>query len=161
MISNRSWYKPFSTVLFCPPTPDSLLDAGLRRIVDEETKGKDWSVRVIERAGVNYEHQLPGLKEPSSWTKTNCLIHRSGGKGDCKREGLHITLPKCSERPRSNNDILPCSLQTWATLSEHFTDSRTSFRESYNTSQDLLLGEKENVVLTCEWEKLQRKQYTM
>ena len=35
--SKKSWYKPFSTVLFCPPTPNSQLAAGLRRIVDEET----------------------------------------------------------------------------------------------------------------------------
>ena len=37
LISKRSWYKPFSTVLFCPPTPGSQLATELRRIVDVET----------------------------------------------------------------------------------------------------------------------------
>ena len=43
---------------------------------------------MIERAGVKLQHQVPGLKEPSSCTKTDCFLHMKGGKGDCKREGL-------------------------------------------------------------------------
>ena len=76
LISKRSWYKPFSTVLFCPP------------IVDIETKDKGWTVKVVERAGVKLQHQLPGLKEPISCNKPDCFIHKSGGKGDCRKEGL-------------------------------------------------------------------------
>ena len=104
LISKKSWYKPFSTVLFCPPTPDSLLAAGLRRIVEEETKGKDWSVKVVERAGVKLQHQVPGLKEPSTCNKTDCFIHMSGGKGDCRREGLVYkgTCLTCKERGPSS-----------------------------------------------------------
>ena len=88
LINKKLWYKSFTTILFCPPSPDSQLTVGLRRIVEQETKGKDWSVKVVERAGVKLQHQVPGLKESSSCTKVDCFIHTSGGKGDCRREGL-------------------------------------------------------------------------
>merc|ERR1711895_235342 len=63
-IKKRSWYKPFSTVLFCPPSPGSQLAKELRKVAEEETKGKGWTVKVIERAGAKLAHQVPGLKEP-------------------------------------------------------------------------------------------------
>ena len=34
------------------------------------------------------QHQLPGLKEPTDCGKDNCLKHTSGGKGNCKKEGV-------------------------------------------------------------------------
>ena len=88
LISKKSWYKPFSTVLFCPPTPDSQLATELRKVVELETKGKGWTVKVIERAGMKLQHQLPGLKESTTPTKPDRFIHTSGGKGDCRKEGL-------------------------------------------------------------------------
>ena len=52
MIKKRSWYKPFSTVLFCPPSPVSILAKELRKVAQEKTRGKGWTVKVVERAGV-------------------------------------------------------------------------------------------------------------
>ena len=40
--------KPFSTVLFCPPSPGSHLAKELRMIVEEETRGKGWTVGYVE-----------------------------------------------------------------------------------------------------------------
>ena len=60
----------------------------LRKIVELETKGKGWSVKVIERAGIKLQHQMPGLKDPSSCEKEDCFIHSTEGKGDCSKEGL-------------------------------------------------------------------------
>ena len=60
IIKKRSRYKPFSTILFCPPSPDSQLAKALRKIVQEETENKGWSVKVVERAGVKLLYQLPG-----------------------------------------------------------------------------------------------------
>ena len=54
----------------------------------EETRGKGWTVKVIERAGVKLAHQVPGLKEPTECKKEDCFIHISGGKGDCRKEGV-------------------------------------------------------------------------
>ena len=72
--------------------------------MEEETKGKDWSVKVVERAGVKLQNQDPGLKELSSCNKTDCFIHMSGGKGDCRREGLVYkgTCLTCKERGPSS-----------------------------------------------------------
>ena len=80
----------------------------LRKVVEQETSGKGWSVKVIERAGVKLQHQLPGLKEPSSCGKEDCFIHTSGGKGDCRKEGLVYkgTCLTCEERgPSSEVDM--------------------------------------------------------
>ena len=79
----------------------------LRKIVEEETKGKGWSVKVIERAGIKLQHQVPGLKEPDSCGKADCFIHTTGGKGDCRKEGLVYkgTCLTCEEkRPSSEVD---------------------------------------------------------
>ena len=42
----------------------------------------------MERAGVNLQYQLPGLKEPTDCKKEDCFIHLTGGKGDRRKEGL-------------------------------------------------------------------------
>ena len=80
--------RPFSTVLFCPPTPNSELAKSLRKIAEEETKDNGWSVKVIKRAGIKLQHQVPGLKEPSDCGKDDCFQHKTGGQGDCRKEGL-------------------------------------------------------------------------
>ena len=88
LIKKRSWYKPFSPVIFCPPSPGSILVKELRKVAEEETRGKGWTVKVVERAGVKLAHQVPGLKEPTVCKKGDCFIHISGGKGDCRKEGV-------------------------------------------------------------------------
>ena len=80
----------------------------LRKVVEQETSDKGWSVKVIERAGVKLQYQLPGLKEPSSCSKDDCFIHTSRGKGDCRKEGLVYkgTCLTCEERgPTSEVDM--------------------------------------------------------
>ena len=74
--------KPFSTVLFCPPSPGSHLAKELRMIVEEETRGKGWTVKVVERAEIKLAHQLPGLKEPADCKRDDCFVHISEAKGD-------------------------------------------------------------------------------
>ena len=54
------------------------------------TKGKGLTVKVIERAGMKLQHQLPGLKESTTPTKPDRFIHTSGGKGDCKKRGFSL-----------------------------------------------------------------------
>ena len=51
-------------------------------------KGKDWKVKVIERAGLKLMHQLPSLKEPTECGKDDCFTHTSGGRGNCRKEGV-------------------------------------------------------------------------
>ena len=87
-IKKTSWARPFSTVLFCSPTPNNELAKTLRKIAEAETDGNGWSVKIIERAGLKLQHQMPGLKEPSECCKDDCFLHITGGKGDCRKEGL-------------------------------------------------------------------------
>ena len=72
--------KPFSTVLFCPPSPGSHLVKEVRMIVEEETRGKGWTVKVVERS--SWPNQLPGLKEPADCKRDDCFVHISEAKGD-------------------------------------------------------------------------------
>ena len=62
-LSKTSWYRPFETLLFCPPTPDSVLAIQLRKIVREEELRGGMKVKVVERAGLKLKSLLPGLKE--------------------------------------------------------------------------------------------------
>ena len=57
-------------------------------MAEEETKGNGWTVKVIERAGVKLQFQVPGLREPTECGKGDCFLHTTGGKGDCRKEGL-------------------------------------------------------------------------
>ena len=88
ILKRTSWYKPFMTVLFCLPSSGSKLALELRKVVKEETKGKDWQVKVIKRAGLKLMHQLPSLREPTECSKDDCFTHTSGGRGDCRKEGV-------------------------------------------------------------------------
>ena len=106
MIKKRSWYKPFSTVLFCPPSPGSILVKELRKVAEEETRGKGWTVKVVERAGVKLAHQVPGLKEPTVCKKGDCFIHISGGKGECRKEGVVYQL-RGEQRGRGGDAFCP------------------------------------------------------
>ena len=87
-LARTSWYRPFCAVLFCPPTPDSVLASQLRKIVREEEERGGMKVKVVERAGVKLNFLLPGLKEEQECKEAKCLMHLSGGQGDHSREGV-------------------------------------------------------------------------
>ena len=45
-------------------------------------------MKVVERAGKRVNSLLPGLKEEQDCKRDNCMIHVSGGNGDCNKEGI-------------------------------------------------------------------------
>ena len=79
-IKKRSWYKFRLTILFCPPFPDSQLAKQLKQIAQEETDNNGWSVKVVERAQVKLQYQLPGLKEPTDCKKEDCFLQLTGSR---------------------------------------------------------------------------------
>ena len=91
-LKRTSWYKSkgFDTVLFCPPTTEGKLAKELRDIVDETSKKMQLKVKVVERAGVSVKNLLPGLQEEDQCnnSRSECFIHRNGGKGNCRQEGV-------------------------------------------------------------------------
>ena len=86
-MEKMSWYRPYDTVLFCPPTPDSALAKSLRRLLEVEGESTGLKIKVVERAGRKLRHQVPGLQCSVECTKPQCFLHTTGGKGDCRREG--------------------------------------------------------------------------
>ena len=87
-VKKAAWYRPHDTVLFCPPTPNGELATQLRKVAEGTSERALMKIKVVERAGVNIICQLPGLKENKQCDRQDCLIHRDGGKGDCKSEGV-------------------------------------------------------------------------
>ena len=86
-MEKMSWYRPYDTVLFCPPTPDSALAKSLRRLLEVEGESTGLKIKVVERAGRKLRHQVPGLQCGVECTKPQCFLHTTGGKGDCRRAG--------------------------------------------------------------------------
>lgn len=83
------WYRPNDTVLFCPPTPEGKLAKQLRKVAKETGDKMLMKIKVVERAGTSMKTLLPGLKETECGnSKEQCFIHKNGGKGNCRIEGV-------------------------------------------------------------------------
>jgi hypothetical protein len=82
-----SWYRPYDTVLFCPPTPGSELAKRLRRVCEAEAEHTGLKVKVVERAGTKLWHRVPGLQVEQECEEEKCFLHQTGGKGNCRKEG--------------------------------------------------------------------------
>ena len=101
-----SWYRPFNTVLFCPPTPGSKLAKGLQKVAEDTSKRSLMRIKVVERAGITLKSQLPGLQEKEECmnNKDTCFVHKYGGKGNCRAEGVVYkgTCMTCDEKGPSS-----------------------------------------------------------
>jgi hypothetical protein len=86
-LEKMSWYRSYDTVLFCPPTPDSVLAKSLKSLLEGEGEATGLNIMVVERAGRKLRHQVPGLQCSIECSRDSCFLHRSGGRGDCRREG--------------------------------------------------------------------------
>ena len=51
-LARYSWYRPFESFLFCPPTPDSVLAVRPRKIVWEVEERSGMRVKVAERVSI-------------------------------------------------------------------------------------------------------------
>ena len=87
-INKVSWFRPHDTVLFCPPTPDSVLAKQMKKIAEQERKSNGLSVKVVERCGIKLQAQLPGLQEVTECQETDCFLHLTGGKGSHGSESV-------------------------------------------------------------------------
>lgn len=85
--NKMSWYKPHDTVLFCPPSPNSMLANEMKKIAAEEKTLSGISIKVVERAGHKIRSLLPGMQEEASCRRNDCIVHANGGRGQCSREG--------------------------------------------------------------------------
>ena len=114
MIKRRAWYKPFDTVLFCPPTPRGQLAKRLRDVTQEVSERHGLKVKVVERSGRSLRSQLTSKGSKVMCRNVrDCIVHRNGGRGDCGKEGVVYkgTCITCSEsgiasKPDNNGDII-------------------------------------------------------
>lgn len=89
-----TWYKPSDTVLFVPPTPNGELQRRLKQVVEDVGKHNEIKVKIVERAGIKIRSMLPGLKDKVECGRSNCMIHSTGGHGNCNIEGV-VYKGKC------------------------------------------------------------------
>ena len=75
-VGKMGWYRPYDTVLFCPPTPASTLAKSLRRVLEVEAKSTGLLVKVVERAGRKLGHQVPGLQCTMECSNQQGRFHR-------------------------------------------------------------------------------------
>ena len=85
--SKASWYKPYDSVLFCPPTPRGELAKTWKEVIQKQ-KADGINIKVVEKAGVRIGTILQGLKEKEDCGRGNCMIHTTGGRGRCDRENV-------------------------------------------------------------------------
>ena len=93
-VKRVSWYKPYDSVLFCPPTPQSELFKQLNEVAQETKNSGGMSIKVIERAGRRLNSLMPGLRVTRQCLHTDCFVHSNGGQGDCDVEGV-VYRGKC------------------------------------------------------------------
>ena len=109
----RIWYKPYDTVIFCPPTPRGELAKRMREVTQEVTECHGIKVKIVERAGKSLKSQLTRSGSEGRCRNRECIVHRSGGKGDCGTEGVVYrgVCMTCKERgnasiPGDNGEVI-------------------------------------------------------
>ena len=64
-------------------------------------------VNIFERAGRSTRSLLPGIEEDNGCGREDCMIHTTGGKGNCKCESVVYkgTCVTCAKRQESTKSI--------------------------------------------------------
>ena len=94
-------------VFIIPPTPNSMLAKEMKRICDEELRGRQISMTVQERGGRRLGQEL-GMTVPARSSKEhcrrdNCFPCNTGQEGVCRRTGAghQITCNICDNNIKS------------------------------------------------------------
>ena len=87
-----SWYRPYDSVLFCPPTPDSALAKSLKKLLEKESE-PGLRIKVVERAGRRLQHQVPGIQSSVQCSTAHCFLHLTGGQERMCVPGALCDLP--------------------------------------------------------------------
>ena len=132
--SKASWYKPHDTVMFCPPTPKSELANKFRDIVEKERKNGGISIKVVEKAGRKIRELLPGLKGKKNCGREDCIIHTSGGNGNCNKEGVvyKAQCMSCEADGKSSIYIGESSKSVYVRGRQHLAATRDPDRNASN-----------------------------
>ncbi len=85
------------------------------------------NIKVIERAGKSVKTILPGLQTEQNCGRNDCMIHTSGGKGDCNVEGIvyKVQCLKCKEQNIDSVYIGESSRSGYVRGKQHLEAART------------------------------------
>ena len=127
-IKKTSWYQPNDAVMFCPPTPNSVLAKSLGNIAHGLEKECEIKVKVIERAGRKIRSMLPGLKAKENCGRRDCVLHRCNGKGNCNKEGIvyQAKCKKCAEEGRESIYVGETSRSIYVRGKQHLAAVRSA-----------------------------------
>ena len=91
-LKKRNWFKRGNCCapLFLPATPNSILC----KKANEFIRGMGLKIRVVERSGLSLKRSLQRSNpfRPKTCDRENCLICRTGGKGNCNTSGINYIL---------------------------------------------------------------------
>ena len=78
------------TVLFVPPTPNSMLTKALRVVATKS----EIKMRIAERSGTSLKRKLQRSNpfKPKNCDRDDCFICQTGGKGNCDAEGVTYNI---------------------------------------------------------------------
>ena len=78
------------TVLFVPPTPNSMLTKALRVVAAKS----EIKMRIAERSGTSLKRKLQRSNpfKPENCDRDNCFVCQTGGKGNCDAEGVTYNI---------------------------------------------------------------------
>ena len=98
-----SWYRSggYSTVIFCPYTPNSVLAKRWREIEERGAETRGWRYRVVELGGRPIRSTICKFPwEVPCSDPTKCLVCATGGRGPCTRPGCtyEIQCLACKDR---------------------------------------------------------------
>jgi hypothetical protein len=145
-IKQVAWHKPYDSVLFCPPTPDSRLAKELRLVAERYRSTGGVNVKIIERAGKELISLLPGIQEDKKCEKTDCIVHINGGKGDCRKENVVYTgqCCICSRNGVSSMYIGETSRSTYFRGRQHLKSIQQPLQNSHNAFSKHLIEHHPN-----------------
>ena len=78
------------TVLFVPPTPNSMLTKALRVVAAKS----EIKMRIAERSGISLKRkfQRSNSFKPKNYDRDDCFVCQTGGKGNCDAEGVTYNI---------------------------------------------------------------------
>ena len=94
MRKKTTWFKQggYSTVIFCPYTPESKLAKRWREIEARGADSRGWRFKVVELGG----RQVKSIICKNPWAgpcdDPRCFVDTTGGRGSCSRPGCNYQI---------------------------------------------------------------------
>jgi hypothetical protein len=92
LLHKKNWFRKGEkrTVLFVPATPGSALARSISQVLQKQSQGQDWGIRVVERGGrtLQSELQTPYPVPDRHYLAQDCMRCDSGSYGQCRKTNV-------------------------------------------------------------------------